>query len=388
MFCNCYLTSDFQTGNNIMPTTGHQKEIEHLLLNQLHFDPQNPRFSRYFAKVQQPEADIIELMIKNENVQELMGSIGEQGYFVGEPLLVAKDGKNRYIVVEGNRRLAALKLLIGELVDKELPSITHLRKTAKIRPEQDVPCIVFEKRSQILRYLGYRHITGAKRWDSLSKARYLEELRNTFFADLSLTEQLKSIAQEIGSKPSYVAQMLTGLTVFEHARQNNFYGLQRVDEVDIDFGVLTTALARPVIAGYIGLENPRDIAAENLDSDKAKQLFSWMFAQDTQGYTILGESRNIGKLAAVMANKSAVDTLVKTGNLDTAYLFSDGQVAAFAKVLNIANKKLREVSELTLDISDFTDEHLQQIENIADLAEDIQSRIRKAIRRRKDALND
>jgi hypothetical protein len=113
-----------------------------------------------------------------------------------------------------------------------------------------------------------------------------------------------------------------------------------------------------------------------------------MFAQDTQGYTILGESRNIGKLAAVMANKSAVDTLVKTGNLDTAYLFSDGQVAAFAKVLNIANKKLREVSELTLDISDFTDEHLQQIENIADLAEDIQSRIRKAIRRRKDALND
>ncbi len=371
-----------------MPTTGHQKEIEHLPLNQLHFDPQNPRFSRYFANVQQPEADIIELMIKNENVQELMGSIGEQGYFVGEPLLVAKDGKNRYIVVEGNRRLAALKLLIGELVDKELPSITHLRETAKIRPEQDVPCIVFEKRSQILRYLGYRHITGAKRWDSLSKARYLEELRNTFFADLSLTEQLKSIAQEIGSKPSYVAQMLTGLTVFEHARQNNFYGLQRVDEVDIDFGVLTTALARPVIAGYIGLENPRDIAAENLDSDKAKQLFSWMFAQDTQGYTILGESRNIGKLAAVMANKSAVDTLVKTGNLDTAYLFSDGQVAAFAKVLNIANKKLREVSELTLDISDFTDEHLQQIENITDLAEDIQSRIRKAIRRRKDALND
>jgi methyl-accepting chemotaxis protein len=89
-----------------------------------------------------------------------------------------------------------------------------------------------------------------------------------------------------------------------------------------------------------------------------------------------------------MANQTAVDTLVKTGNLETAYLFSDGQIAAFAKVLNVADKKLREVAELTLDISDFTEDHLRQIEKIADLAEDIQSRIRKAIRRRKDALND
>lgn len=370
-----------------MPTTGHQKEIEHLLLNQLHFDPKNPRFSRYFAN-EQPETDIIERMIKNENVQELMGSIGEQGYFAGEPLLVAKDGKSRYIVVEGNRRLAALKLLRGELIKAELPSIAQLRQTAKNIPAQDVPCIVFEKRNEILRYLGYRHITGAKRWDSLSKARYLEELRNTFFADLSLTEQLKSIAQEIGSRPPYVAQMLTGLTVFEHARQNKFYGLRRVGEDDVDFGVLTTALARPVIAEYIGLENPRDIAAEHLNSDKAKQLFSWMFAEDEQGYTILGDSRNISKLAAVVANPSAVTTLKETGDLDTAFLFSDGQIAAFAKVLNVADKKLREVFKLTSDISEFTDEHLQQIDNIVNLSEDIQSRIRKTIKRRKDALDD
>jgi thermostable 8-oxoguanine DNA glycosylase len=371
-----------------MPNTGHQKKIENKLLKELHFDPQNPRFSRYFGSTVQPEVDIIERMVKNENVQELMGSIGEQGYFVGEPLLVAKDGKNRYIVVEGNRRLAALKLLIGELVDKELPSITRLRETSKIPPAQDVPCIVFKERSEILRYLGYRHITGAKRWDSLSKARYLEELRRTLFANLTMEEQLQRIAQEIGSKPHYVALMLTGLTVFENARQNKFYDLQRVDDEDIDFSVLTTALSRPAIAEYIGLESPRDIGAANLNKERAKELFSWAFAEDEQGNTILGEIRNLGKLAAVVANPFAVATLKETRNLETAYLFSDGQIAAFTKVLNIADKKLREVFKLTSDISDFTDDHLKQIESIADLAEDIQSRIRRAMRRRKDTLND
>lgn len=372
-----------------MPNTDNQADdIVRLPLNQLYFDPQNPRFARYFGSQEQPESDIIERMVKNENVQELMGSIGEQGYFAGEPLLVAQDtAKSGYIVVEGNRRLAALKLLNNEFVEKQLPSIIHIRDTAKVRPEQVVPCIVFKHRREILRYLGYRHITGAKRWDSLSKAKYLKELLITFFANQSPEEQLKGIAQEIGSKPSYVAQMLTGLTVFENARQNDFYGLQRLDEEDIDFSVLTTALSRTAISKYIDLESPRDIPAKNLNKERTKELFSWVFAQDTQGHTILGESRNLGKLAAVVRSPSAVITLKETGNLDTAFLFSDGPTEAFAKVLREADKKLRDAFKLTSDITDFTEAHLNQIEAIADLADDIRSHVRRAIRRRKDELN-
>ena len=363
-----------------------QQDIQYLPLDELDFDPQNPRFSRYFANDPQPEDHIVERMIKNENIQELMGSIAEQGYFSGEPLLVAKNGK-RYIVVEGNRRLTAVKLLRGD-ISKELPSIKQLRETAKNIPPETIPCIVFPERKDILRYLGYRHITGAKRWDSLSKARYLEELRQTFFADKPLEAQLKSIAQEIGSKSSYVAQMLTGLTVFERARDTKFYGLQRIPEDDVDFGVLTTALSRTAIAQYIGLESPRDIEAKQLNATHAKDLFAWMFAQNEQGNTILGESRHIGKLAAVVANPSAVIELKESADLDKAFLFSDGQTVAFSKVLRDADRKLRDVFKLTSEIDDFTSEHLEQIEKIMDLAEDVQSRIRRSLRRRKDTLND
>ena len=102
----------------------------------------------------------------------------------------------------------------------------------------------------------------------------------------------------------------------------------------------------------------------------------------------MGESRNLGKLAAIVSNSSAVDTLKATGNLDMAYLFSDGQEKAFTKVLNDADKKLRDVFKLTSDIDDFTDSHFEQIEKLINLAEDIQTRIRRAIRRHKENNDD
>ena len=56
------------------------------------------------------ENKVIDYMVKYGNVTELMLSIGETGYSEAEPLLVVKEGTDKYIVVEGNRRLAALKL--------------------------------------------------------------------------------------------------------------------------------------------------------------------------------------------------------------------------------------------------------------------------------------
>ena len=86
-------------------------EVEWIGTEHLHFDPQNPRFYRLNSAAS--DAAIIEEMLDDEGVQDLMASIGQKGYFEGEPLLVAEEG-GRLIVVEGNRRLAAVKLLNRE----------------------------------------------------------------------------------------------------------------------------------------------------------------------------------------------------------------------------------------------------------------------------------
>ena len=93
------------------------KEKITIKLNNLKFDAQNPRLPMRLQGVTD-ENKVIDYMVKYGNVTELMLSIGETGYSEAEPLLVVKEGTDKYIVVEGNRRLAALKLLNDSELDE------------------------------------------------------------------------------------------------------------------------------------------------------------------------------------------------------------------------------------------------------------------------------
>lgn len=70
--------------------------------DQLFLDPKNVRLETTTAQV---EADIIEDLFDNENAFDLVDAIAKIGYLTHEvPIVVKRQGK--YIVVEGNRRLA------------------------------------------------------------------------------------------------------------------------------------------------------------------------------------------------------------------------------------------------------------------------------------------
>lgn len=130
------------------------KEKITIKLNNLKFDAQNPRLPMRLQGVTD-ENKVIDYMVKYGNVTELMLSIGETGYSEAEPLLVVKEGTDKYIVVEGNRRLAALKLLNdSELTKVRIQSINSVVSGAKYIPEE-VPCIVYASREDVLDYLGY-----------------------------------------------------------------------------------------------------------------------------------------------------------------------------------------------------------------------------------------
>ncbi|HCD6481590.1 TPA: ParB N-terminal domain-containing protein, partial [Klebsiella pneumoniae] len=183
-------------------------EIQYIETGKLEFDPENPRFYRLNERAGSDDA-VIEEMLDDESVQDLMLSIGEQDYFPGEPLLVVKKGK-KFVVVEGNRRLAAVKLLNGDLKPpkKKEKGVQLILDEADYKP-RNLPCLVYKNREDVLRYIGYRHITGVKEWDALSKAKYLKELSDTFYQGKDHDVLFKSLAKEIGSKPYYVGLLLT-----------------------------------------------------------------------------------------------------------------------------------------------------------------------------------
>ena len=85
-------------------------------LDKLKLDPNNPRLPKSLRVKGASEEEIIEYMLLDASLIELMMAIGENNFFPGEQLLVVKDMGDSYKVVEGNRRLSAVKLLSSLLM--------------------------------------------------------------------------------------------------------------------------------------------------------------------------------------------------------------------------------------------------------------------------------
>lgn len=350
----------------------------------LDLDPENPRF----LGAQTSEDDAIKRMMEQENLDELVGSIGNQGFFPGEPLLVSRNpnAPNRYIVVEGNRRLAALRALSGAIpINKLTNSVAQLVSQAQHKPTE-VDCFVFQERRDILRYLGFRHISGPKRWDPLAKARYLADLIRNFYSELALDAQLRAVARDIGSRRDYVAQLLTALNLYERAKQTDFYGLQRVDEGDVSFSLLSTALSYSNIVSFLNLPSRDVVEVDGVNDVHAKELLSWMFAQNENGATVLGESRQLKRLAAVVGSHSAIAKLRESKSLDEAYVFTSGPSETLGKLLTEIESNIANSIDLLLGGAFCPDQsHLSSTQRITGNIDILSFQIQNAITRSKRA---
>jgi uncharacterized membrane protein YgcG len=115
------------------------------VVDDLHLDPLNVRLETPHGV---PESDIIQDLFTNEKALSLVEAIAQSGYFTHElPIVVMRDGQ--MIVVEGNRRLAALKAIqnpylvpdhhakIAKFI-AQIPNRDALKKiSVKIAPNQD-----------------------------------------------------------------------------------------------------------------------------------------------------------------------------------------------------------------------------------------------------------
>ena len=87
---------------------------------ELHFDRRNPRlFLEDSLTRDLSDTDFVHLLWRDFAVDEVALSIGNNGFFRHEPLFVTME-EGRRVVIEGNRRLAAVRLLVDPDLRKEV----------------------------------------------------------------------------------------------------------------------------------------------------------------------------------------------------------------------------------------------------------------------------
>ena len=315
-------------------------EFDVLDLEVLEFDRDNPRLP---TNVKGSDDDsILKYLATKTRIENLMSSIGENGFFRGEAIVVMPyDAK--YTVIEGNRRLAALRLLLNPTLVK-VPRIERVAKEAVNKPTE-VPVYIVQSRDDTLQYLGFRHISGVQRWDPLAKARYLKSLFDRTRGDP--LQRYASVAREIGSTGPTVRRNLDALAAYEIVERNDFYDIAEMGEETFQFGTFYTAVSNTDIGNFINtshggnarhpIVNPEVIHEEHLE-----ELVRYMFEEDARGNTKLVESRNISKLGAALNNPDSLNLLRLGRSLDAAYRLTPHGRDDFMRHMNQAIEELKQ----------------------------------------------
>lgn len=308
---------------------GTSPNFAYVDLDNLQFDPDNPRLPSHIDGGS--ESAVLEFMLKDASLEGLMRSIAQQGFFPGEPLLISQNTPSNatqdadseeaptYTVVEGNRRLAACKLLAdpakAPTQKKLVQAVSAISSTAG---SAGLPCLIFRTREEVLAHLGYRHVTGIKEWDPLAKARFLRQYFDKRTG--SNEDPLRVTARSIGSRSDYVGRLLTALALYERMAKASFYGMEGLDEESVSFSLIASTLAYAHIVKYLELSSAQDFKMENLNEDNWQFLAKVIFEKKDGGRTQLGESRNIKLLADVLSNNDAAAELrIDGASLEKVY---------------------------------------------------------------------
>jgi hypothetical protein len=218
----------------------------------INLDFNNPRFSMFDFYT---EEEIIRYLINFEQIKELAFQIVENGYnTIGERIIVLKSGtsgKVSYTVLEGNRRIASLKLLFqysSLLSSSERKRIEQTKLNIK---DFEVSCDVVSEasRDEALFKISAKHVDGIKTWSATDKRVFYHNLytqyRKKGLSSYESLEKIKNITPEGKAAIRNSIQQLNYLTAVYNATKIYKPDLEKLTHLDTD--VLVSRVLRPLI---------------------------------------------------------------------------------------------------------------------------------------------
>ncbi len=324
---------------------GKSERLPTLPVSQLLLDKENPRLAS--SLVQEPtQEDLVRVLWTQMAVDEVALSIAANGYYEDEPLLIIpgkqpRAGTSReYIVIEGNRRLAAVLLLRDSSLRRrikatDLPSINETDRKAL----DTLPVSLKPDRESVWAYIGFRHVNGTMPWDADSKAQYVAHVHEDYGVSL------RDIANRIGDKHFFVERIYRGYKVLRQAEQQA--GFDREDRIrkKFNFSHLYTAVRQPQYQKFLGLTDDRWRRPHPVPKSKLHELaelMTWLYGRRSTNTEPIVESQNpdLNRLREVIAKPAALSALRAEFSLEVAYEISVGDPRRFREALTAAKEQL------------------------------------------------
>ncbi|WP_291442824.1 hypothetical protein [Desulfovibrio sp.] len=162
-------------------------EYLQLSVDNIKLDPRNPRLPEDVMGSTQPK--IRHYLVDNFQVLEIAKNIAKFGFFPTEQVIVVRE-KKHFVVVEGNRRVAALQLLRNPSLapPRKISTYRKLAENIDTGVLQKLPMYVAPSREAAAPILIARHASDmTSSWKRLMKNRYLVDavLRGRSYEDVA-----------------------------------------------------------------------------------------------------------------------------------------------------------------------------------------------------------
>lgn len=332
-----------------LPRERGSARYNYVRIGDLRYDPENPRLG---GAAKRKSQDQIQKYLEGHPhyALDLVASIVENGFLPYEPLVVRQQD-DAYIVIEGNRRLSAVRSILSTPPGR-YPSEVASRL-------QDIPVLIFADgpnhadSEEVLRYLGVKHLFGFRDWPPTSKAMFLDKR-------ISSKKDLAQVLRELNIKKPEVARYLIPYRLMKAARQI----FKKVDAED--FWSLAESFGRKKIRAYIQLDvSRRTMRIRTVDHAKLRHLAQFLYGKKRR----VTDTRQLSALARVLGSPEAAKKLERGATLEDASLYVEPKQETLAHLL----KGLERLFFKIRILSPAKDERIK----IAEVIDDFSKKLRK-----------
>ncbi len=346
-------------------------EAKPIIVDNLNFDNHNPRLVEFGFTPKTPQSEIVELLWEEMAIDEIILSIKASGFFQNEPLIAVEEN-GKLVVIEGNRRLTAVKAILHpkSFNDKALNTLVKDIGSDIKEHLKSLPVIVVDNRKDAWQYIGFKHVNGPVKWGSYAKAEYIAQVHNDFNVPLA------DFASQIGDTNQTVQKMYQGLMVIQQAEAHTDFKRTDTNAPRLYFSHLYTGIQLEGFRNYLELKDFDDEPKNPVPDSKYEELgkvMLWLYGSKKLKERPIVKSQNpdLRLLSEILLSKEATAVLESSKDLQLAFERSlDSSAVLYQQLINAKIALQKAQSQITTGYNGETD-MFDLAKTISDLGQDV-----------------